>query len=77
MPLYHRLGQIPPKRHQVFRRKDGGMHFEQLMGNKGFVGPSSLLYHLRYPTELVAVEAMGSRRIEEAPEPELRHRHGH
>ena len=38
MPIYHRLGEIPPKRHQVMPRDDGSMHFEQLIGNKGFVG---------------------------------------
>ena len=39
MPIYHRLGEIPRKRHSVFRKEDGGLHIEQLMGNKGFAGP--------------------------------------
>ena len=58
MPFYHRLGQIPRKRHLVFRRPDGGLHSEELVGNKGFTGPSSLLYHLRPPTTVESVRAL-------------------
>ena len=29
MPTYHTLGQIPRKRHIVFRRPDGGLYAEQ------------------------------------------------
>ena len=75
MPIYHRLGEIPPKRHQVMPRDDGSMHFEQLIGNKGFVGPSSLLYHINYPTEIHAVRALGSCALQAVENKELRHRH--
>ena len=75
MPYYHRQGILPAKRHTVFRKPDGSMHYEQLMGNKGFVGPSSLLYHLRYPTEIHEVRDVGSCAIEEVGPEELRHRH--
>ncbi len=50
MPRYHRLGEIPRKRHSIFRSSDGGLHTEELIGNHGFLGASSLLYHLRPPT---------------------------
>ena len=50
MPFYHRLGAIPAKRHTQFRKADGSLHHEQLFGTIGFVGMSSLLYHLRRPT---------------------------
>jgi homogentisate 1,2-dioxygenase len=50
MPFYHRLGNIPHKRHTVFKKKDGNIHFEQLFGTIGFDGMSSLLYHLHPPT---------------------------
>ncbi|MCG6923770.1 MAG: homogentisate 1,2-dioxygenase, partial [Acidobacteria bacterium] len=50
MPIYHQLGEVPRKRHVAFRKEDGGIHYEELVGNKGFTGPSSLLYHLRLPT---------------------------
>jgi len=46
MPIYHHLGNFPHKRHTVFRKGDGSLHAEELIGNKGFTGPSSLLYHL-------------------------------
>lgn len=75
MPIYHRLGDVPKKRHQVMEQGDGSMHFEQLMGNKGFVGPSSLLYHRRYPTEIHELRSLGSCALEAVSSPELRHRH--
>lgn len=50
MPFYHKLGNIPQKRHTVFRKQDGGIHHEQLFGTIGFDGMSSLLYHLHPPT---------------------------
>ena len=34
----------------VFRRPDGGLYAEELMGHEGFVGTSSLLYHTYPPT---------------------------
>ena len=30
MPRYHTLGKIPHKRHTVFKKGDGNIHFEQL-----------------------------------------------
>lgn len=50
MPLYHTLGKIPPKRHTIFKKEDGSLHYEQLFGTIGFDGMSSLLYHLHRPT---------------------------
>lgn len=50
MPLYHTLGSIPHKRHTVFKKKDGSLHYEQLFGTIGFDGMSSLMYHLYRPT---------------------------
>jgi homogentisate 1,2-dioxygenase len=50
MPFYQRLGKIPHKRHTQFEKPDGSLHHEQLFGTIGFVGMSSLLYHLRRPT---------------------------
>ena len=50
MPIYHQLGRVPRKRHVAFRKDDGSLHYEELVGNQGFTGPSSLLYHLRLPT---------------------------
>ena len=53
MPIYRTLGSVPRKRHSVFRRADGALYAEELIGNKGFVGPSSLVYHLRQPTQVL------------------------
>ncbi len=55
MPLYHRLGKIPEKRHTQFRKADGTLHYEQLFGTVGFDGMSSLMYHLYRPTQVKEV----------------------
>src|SRR5690606_13813971 len=52
MPIYHKLGTIPPKRHTQFRKPDGNLYYEQLFGTIGFVGMSSLLYHVQRPTRI-------------------------
>ncbi len=56
MHRYHRLGNIPPKRHTTLKREDGRLHYEELIGNRGFSGPSSLLYHLHMPTSISSSE---------------------
>jgi len=75
MPLYHRLGQLPPKRHVAFRKPDGSLYPEELMGSKGFSGPSSLLYHLRLPTAVKALRTLREVALVAEPSPALRHRH--
>jgi len=50
MPIYQSRGKLPRKRHQVMRRPDGELFSEELVGNYGFNGPSSLLYHTEAPT---------------------------
>lgn len=53
MPIYHQLGEIPHKRHTVFKKPNGeGMYYEQLFGTEGFSGMSSLLYHVHRPTQV-------------------------
>ncbi len=56
MSYYHRLGQIPHKRHTQFRQPDGSLYHEELMGIRGFSGDKSLLYHLRPPTAVERIE---------------------
>jgi homogentisate 1,2-dioxygenase len=75
MPIYHQLGQVPRKRHTVFRKPDGTLYAEELIGNKGFVGPSSLLYHLRQPTHVKSTRLVRDLRWEADPERQFRHRH--
>lgn len=55
MPLYHKLGKIPKKRHTIFKKEDGSLHYEQLFGTIGFDGMSSLMYHLQRPTQVKEV----------------------
>lgn len=50
MPVYHRQGQIPHKRHVQFRQSNGGLYHEELVGTQGFSGVSALVYHLHPPT---------------------------
>jgi homogentisate 1,2-dioxygenase len=50
MPVYHRAGKIPPKRHVQFRNHAGELYQEELVGTQGFSGVSSLVYHLHPPT---------------------------
>ena len=56
MPIYHKLGEIPKKRHTVFRQKNGELYAEELFGTVGFVGMSSLVYHLYPPTIVASAE---------------------
>jgi homogentisate 1,2-dioxygenase len=50
MPIYHKLGKIPSKRHTQFEKPDGKLYYEQLFGTIGFDGMSSLMYHVHRPT---------------------------
>jgi homogentisate 1,2-dioxygenase len=78
MTFYARMGQIPHKRHTQFRKPDGSLYHEEVMGIHGFSGIQSILYHLRPPTrvqEVGAVEADGWARPEYEDGGPLRHRH--
>jgi homogentisate 1,2-dioxygenase len=50
MPIYHKLGQIPAKRHTVFRKPDGNLYAEELVSTEGFSSLYSLVYHCHPPT---------------------------
>jgi homogentisate 1,2-dioxygenase len=52
MPIYHKLGDFPQKRHTQFQKASGGLYYEQLFGTEGFHGHSSLLYHIHRPTQV-------------------------
>lgn len=56
MSYYYKLGQVPHKRHTQFRKPDGSLYHEELMGIHGFSGSKSLLYHLRPPTAVERIE---------------------
>lgn len=69
MPFYHKLGEIPHKRHTQFRKPNGELYHEQLFGTIGFAGMSSLLYHLHRPTQVKEV----LRSVNVAPEIAVKH----
>lgn len=49
---YHTLGNIPQKRHTIFKSPEDQFYYEQLFGTEGFHGISSLLYHIHRPTQI-------------------------
>ncbi|GAA1245524.1 homogentisate 1,2-dioxygenase [Prauserella halophila] len=53
MAYYRRVGSVPPKRHTQHRTPDGGLYYEELMGEEGFSSDSSLLYHRGIPSAIV------------------------
>ncbi len=57
MAHYRRVGHVPPKRHTQHRRPDGGLYFEELMGEEGFSADSSLLYHRFIPSAITGATA--------------------
>lgn len=75
MPFYVRMGEIPPKRHTQFRKPDGSLYREQVMGTRGFSGIQSILYHINPPTQVRRVEDRGPVLREWEEEGALRHRH--
>ncbi len=56
MPLYHKLGKIPHKRHIQFRKPNGGFYYEQLFGTVGFDGMSTNMYHEHRPTQVKEIK---------------------
>lgn len=73
--IYHKLGEVPPKRHIQFRRPDGELYSEELFGAEGFSGSSSLLYHKHPPTRVSKVEGGPEAEIEGWDTGVLRHHH--
>ncbi|HEX7735774.1 MAG TPA: homogentisate 1,2-dioxygenase [Ktedonobacteraceae bacterium] len=75
MPSYHRLGEIPPKRHTQFRKPDGGLYSEELFGIEGFSNNYSNLYYHYPPTRVKKVESFQKRQLEEWELDVQRHHH--
>ena len=55
MPIYHKLGNIPHKRHIQFRKDNGDLYYEQLFGTIGFDGMSTNMYHNYRPTMVKSI----------------------
>lgn len=75
MPFYHSLGSIPPKRHTQFRRSDGSLYKEEVMGLRGFSGIQSILYHLQEPTKVLSSTRLPMPALTLAQDLPLQHRH--
>src|SRR5215212_4420591 len=75
MPFYHRLGDLPHKRHTQFRQPDGSLYREQVMGTRGFEGIQSIVYHRRAPTAILKSEDRGPIELALEQPGALRHRH--
>jgi homogentisate 1,2-dioxygenase len=75
MPPYHRLGEIPPKRHTQFRKPDGTLYYEELFGTEGFSNNYSNIYYYYPPTRVKKVEPFQQRHLEEWKLDVQRHHH--
>jgi homogentisate 1,2-dioxygenase len=74
MPFYHKLGNIPHKRHTQFKKPDGGLYREELMGLEGFSSIQSILYHHFLPPRVKQLEDLGSSKPEFVDFGPIRHR---
>ena len=74
MPHYIRLGQVPDKRHIQFRRPDGELYTEEVVGAEGFSGISAIAYHIHEPTLVERIEEPIPYAVEFADQDFLRHR---
>lgn len=74
MPFYHKLGEMPHKRHTQFRKPDSTLYREEVMGLEGFSGIQSLLYHHFLPPRVKRVEDLGPAVTEYADFGGVRHR---
>ncbi|MDQ1445834.1 MAG: homogentisate 1,2-dioxygenase [Acidimicrobiaceae bacterium] len=74
-PGYHRLGEVPSKRHVAFRAPDGGLYAEEVAGLEGFGGRYSILYHRFAPTRVMKVAEVDPVPAAPAPAAESTLRH--
>ena len=50
MPHYYKMGEIPRKRHTVYRKPNGELYQEQVVSTEGFSDIYSIVYHCQPPT---------------------------
>jgi homogentisate 1,2-dioxygenase len=56
MPHYQQRGQIPAKRHTIFRKPDGNLYAEELVSTAGFSDVYSIIYHEYAPTKVLGID---------------------
>lgn len=74
MPFYHKLGEIPHKRHTQFKKSDGKLYREEVMGLEGFSSIQSIVYHHFLPPRIKATEDLGPVKPEYIDFGPIRHR---
>ena len=74
MPIYIQRGEMPRRRHTIFRKKDGGHTFEEHISRLGFSDIYSNVYHLHMPTRVAEVGPYRELKFE-ALKADHRHRH--
>lgn len=55
MPYYHKLGEIPQKRHTQFRQPDGSLYKEELLSTIGFDSIYTNAYHINSPAKIKGI----------------------
>lgn len=75
MAYYRQVGSVPPKRHTQHRTPDGGLYYEELMGEEGFTADSSLLYHRGIPSAIVDSRVWDVPDLSTTPNHPLKPRH--
>ena len=79
MPAYRQLGSVPRKRHIEHRAQPGyrgeGLYYEEVVTTAGFGRAYSIVYHLRPPTRVRAIEVAAPMPVEVAEQAVLRHHH--
>lgn len=75
MAFYQKMGEVPHKRHTMFKKEDGSLYREQVMGTKGFSGIQSILYHHHFPTAVKEANYLKDALPEYEKQDALRHRH--
>jgi homogentisate 1,2-dioxygenase len=75
MPYYTRMGHLPDKRHTQFRRSDGELYTEEVVGAEGFSGISAIAYHIHQPTIVDKIGDSIPYDVEYVDKEFLQHRH--
>ena len=76
MPYYHKMGEIPQKRHTQFRQPDGSLYKEELFSTIGFDSIYTNAYHINSPAKIEGIDEKVERIvIEEWDESSLRPYH--
>jgi homogentisate 1,2-dioxygenase len=76
MPFYHKLGQIPRKRHTQFYKPDGkSLYREELYSTLGFSGVYSNKYHIHMPNAIHEIKEVPLHKDVLWPEAPLQYYH--